>query len=64
MRINVALLQSEMESRKMRKADFARLIGVRPDTLHKIMRTESTTLKRVSQIASAIEIDPHAILIE
>jgi DNA-binding Xre family transcriptional regulator len=62
MRLNIRKLESERERVGLRKTEFSKYLGLSATTYDKMLISESTTLKTLTKIASALYLDPKDLL--
>jgi len=62
MKINTIRLEKERKRRKLTREKFSVLFSLHPTTYGKIIKTQSTTFKRLSQIADSLRINPKLLI--
>lgn len=62
MKMNLKLVEYELSKKGMTYADLARLIGVHPNTLYTTFKRNSMTLRTLSKVGEALQVDPKLLL--
>ncbi|MFA5348094.1 MAG: hypothetical protein WC294_08150 [Methanoregula sp.] len=62
MKLNIKKLEAERERRKMCREDFSRFLGMHWTTYGKMVETESTTLKRITSMATILGVKDKSLV--